>query len=368
MSFCFVRIETDDGIVGFGESCDSYGCTFAGVVSEVINQAYAPLLIGQEVRNVDTLADRMRLHTRRRLGDSWIAAHARSGIENALWDVAGRLAGRSVSDLIGRVHEDVEVYASAGFLEEGDLDHHVAVLRPVMERGVRRVKVRFGPDWERDLKLLAALQDEFQNCEWMVDGSETFTVATALRIAERLATLGVSWFEEPVPQHQRQALDELGHRSPVPIAYGEHLFGRDDALDTAVRRQVLVLQPDASTCGGITEARAMATIGASIGVRVVPHVCAGPLALAANLHFAATIPGIRLLEYPISLQPVWAAFAPTVDFGLDAIKDGCLAVPTSAGLGVDVDLDSMEEHPYELPGTRVAGTRDGLPDRFVGDR
>jgi D-galactarolactone cycloisomerase len=368
MSFCFIKVDTDDGSVGYGEACDSYGCTYAGAIAYLVENVYGPLLVGEPLATVDPLSDRLRMFTRRRLGESWAAAHARSGIENALWDVAGRAAETSVSELIGRARDQVEVYASSTFLEELDVAQHVALVMPLVERGVRYVKVRIGPDWQDDIVKLGALQNELPGVEMMVDGSETFTLPTALRIADRLSELGIAWFEEPIPQHHRRAIDELGRRSPVPIAYGEHMFGRDDAIDCLTRGQASVLQPDASTCGGISEARAMAQLAPTYGARVVPHSCAGPVSFAANVVVAATVPNIRLLEYPVQLGAAWREFAPDASFGVDSIVDGFIDVPPGAGLGVDVDESRLRAHPYQLPGTRVAGTRSGLPDRFVGDR
>jgi L-alanine-DL-glutamate epimerase-like enolase superfamily enzyme len=113
----------------------------------------------------------------------------------------------------------------------------------------------------------------------------------------------------------------------------------------------------------------MAQAAVPFGVRVVPHVCAGPVSLSANLHLAATVPGIRLIEYPPSLAQSWSTFSGgDIDFGPQAIVDGSLAVPTGPGLGVNLDETAAKAHPYRPPGARVAGTVGGLPDRFVGDR
>ena len=106
----------------------------------------------------------------------------------------------------------------------------------------------------------------------------------------------------------------------------------------------------------------------AFGVRVVPHVCSGPVALAANLHVAASVPAIRLVEYPPSLLPVWDTFGTGHELGLDAVDDGHLRVPDTPGLGVGIDPDAVARFPYQAPGARVAGTTTGLPDRFVGDR
>jgi L-alanine-DL-glutamate epimerase-like enolase superfamily enzyme len=371
MSYCFVRVTTGDGVVGWGEACDSYGCSFAGVVAAVDRDAYAPLLVGQSVVDVgvEPLAERLRLLTRRRLGDVWVGAQARSAVELALWDVAGQVAGRSVSSLVGRVRDRVAVYASSVFLEEGDAAWHADLLAPVLDRGVTMVKVRVGPEWRADLDTLAELRTLLPPAiELMVDGSEIFTMPTALSVAQRLHDLGVLWFEEPLPQGARAGIESLVARSPVPVAYGEHLFGRDDALDALRRSQLSVLQPDASTCGGLSEARAMASAAASFGVRVVPHVCAGPVSLAANLHFAATVPAIRAIEYPYTMAPAWAALGVGASFAVDTIVDGTIGVPDAPGLGVALDESVAGANPYRPPGGRVAGTRGGLPDRFTGDR
>lgn len=369
MSFLFVRIATADGGVGWGEVCDSYGCSYAPVLAATIEQVYAPLLVGQQLDAVEPLTERIRLATRRRLGDQWIAPQARAGVEIALWDLLGRAGGRSVSHLIGRLRDTVEVYASGAFLEEGDADHHLARLAPLLDRGVRRVKLRTGPEWQRDLDVLADVRRRLgPDIELMIDASETYTLPTSRQLAERLATLDVRWIEEPIPQGDRAGIEALVAHSPVPVAYGEHLFSAAEAIDAMRRRQLDVLQPDASTAGGISEARRMAVAAASFGVRVVPHVCAGPVSLAANLHLAATVPAVRCIEYPPTLLPVWEAFGDGAELGLDAVEDGQLAVPDAPGLGVTLDEAAAAAHPYRPPGARVAGTTSGLPDRFVGDR
>jgi D-galactarolactone cycloisomerase len=363
LSFCFVRVETDDGLVGYGECCDSYGCTFAGVVGAAVTDAFAPLLVGEELVAVEPHAERLRAWTRRRLGDRWVGGQARSGVEIALWDLLGQARSQSVSHLLGRVRDRVPVYASSVFLEEGSAAWHAELLAPLLERGVRMVKVRIGPEWRRDLVTLTELRSLLDpDVELLVDGSEIFTVATALVVAEQLGALGVGWFEEPLPVGARRGIAALGRQSPVPIAYGEHLYGVDDALAVIDAGEASVLQPDASTCGGIVEARRMAAVAVAAGLRVVPHVAAGPIALAANLHVAATVPAIRAIEYPFPLAAAWNALGPA-GLGPDDIVDGSLAVPDRPGLGVVLDEGAAARYPY----TSIA-PRPGFPDRFMGDR
>lgn len=369
MSFLFVKVTADDGTIGWGEACDSYGCSYASVLATAIDDVFAPLLVGETLTAVDPLADRLRLFTRRRLGDQWVGAQARSAIEIALWDLLGRRAERPVSSMIGRVRDRVEVYASSAFLEEGPAEHHLGILAPLLERGVRKVKVRTGPEWRTDLDTLADLRRALgPDIELMVDASETYTLPTARLLAAALAEYDVQWIEEPLPQLERAGIESLVEQSPVPVAYGEHLFGLHEAVEAMRRRQLDVLQPDASTAGGIAEARRMAEAAASFGVRVVPHVCAGPVSLAANLHLAATVPAIRLVEYPPTLFGVWDTFGDGPPLGLDAVVDGHVAIPDTPGIGVSLVESAAAAHPYEPPGARAAGTTGGLPDRFVGDR
>ncbi|MGA8296364.1 MAG: enolase C-terminal domain-like protein, partial [Acidimicrobiales bacterium] len=187
LSYCYVRVESDDGLVGYGEVCDSFGCTYAGIVAKTIEDAFVPLVVGEELVAVEPLAERMRLFTRRRLGDQWIASQARSGVEIALWDLLGQSTKSPVSALLGRVRERVEVYASHTFLEEGDSAWHLERLTPLLERGVTMVKVRIGPNWHEDLRVLEELRNGLpSDVDLMVDGSEIFTVATAIEVAKRL--------------------------------------------------------------------------------------------------------------------------------------------------------------------------------------
>ena len=220
--------------------------------------------------------------------------------------------------------------------------------------------MRVGPEWRSDLETLASLRASLDpGVELMVDGSEIFTLPTAVEVARRLHELGVMWFEEPLPQGAHAGIEALAAVSPVPIAYGEHLFGVDEAIDAMRRGQLQVLQPDASTCGGLTAARGMAAAAAGFGVRVVPHMCAGPISLAANLHLAASVPAIRLVEYPPSLAEAWSTFGRGFELGPKTIVDGKLAIPDGPGLGVELDEDAL------WPATRTVHQGPGSPARWA---
>jgi D-galactarolactone cycloisomerase len=363
LSYCLTRIETDEATVGWGEVCDSFGCTYGSVIETAVADAVAPLLIGEELDSPERLIHKVRSWTRRRLGHQWVAAHALSGIELALWDAIGKIGDKPVSSLVGGDARPVPLYASSVFLEEGTPEWHLELLAPLLDAGVRAVKLRIGVEWEADLETLTAIRGELDPAiALMIDGNENFTVTTALDIAERLAQLGVRWFEEPVPQDSPRAITAVAAGSPVPIAYGEHMFGLASFAEACERGQAHVLQPDVATCGGMAEALRIADEVVEAGFEVVPHTASGPVALSANLHFAAASPRVQLLEYPYPLAECWATIAPSCPIGPSHIVDGALCPPPGPGLGVEIDEDALHTRPYQPPAPRA-----GPSARFMGD-
>jgi len=337
MTFFVVRVTTDDGRTGHGEACDCFGVSHPTVLARIVEDVFAPALIGTEVGAGGPAVEPVLAATRRTLGGGTVAAQARSAVAIALTDLAAQAAGVSVSAAAGRVRDDVRVYVgSSPFLESGPAAQHLDRLAPALERGVDMVKMRIGLDWRAALRVLAELRGLLGNgVEVAVDASEFFTLADALGIADGLADLDIAWLEEPLPYEQRGAIAELARRTRVPIAYGEHLFTVGEAAE-ALAGGVTVVQPDASICGGIEPARAVAALAAATGARAVGHHHGGVVSMAANLHVAASSPGIDVLEFPVHLDPLLRDSA-GLDLGLSAIVGGRLPVPTGSGLGVTLD-------------------------------
>lgn len=347
-----VRIETDEGMVGYGEVCDSYACTYPLSVQALVDEAFKPLLNGEDPLDLERLILKLRGWTRRRLGDQGIVIQAISGIEIALWDLVGKIKGQSISRLLGRVRDRVPIYASSTILEEGPPELHLKLLEPCLNRGVRAVKVRLGLDFRRDLTILRALRALIDDdIQMMVDGGEHYTVRTALEIAHSLSDLGIRFFEEPIPQLNREGIAYLVRKSPVPIAYGEHLFLTQDFQDCLTHGRADVIQPDAAISGGISECRRIAALAETFGVPVVPHSAAGPLALAANLHLSASLPNLWMLEYTFTFDRVWKEMLREPILSPRAISEGQLKVPDGPGLGVLVDEEMWTRHPYQSRGT-----------------
>ncbi|WP_369140658.1 mandelate racemase/muconate lactonizing enzyme family protein [Modestobacter versicolor] len=344
MTFFVVRVTTDEGLTGHGEACDCFGVSHPTVLAAIVDDVFAPALVGTEVGAGGPAVDAVLHATRRTLGAGTVAAQARSAVAIALTDLAAQAAGRSVSEAAGRVRDSVRVYVgSSPFLESGPATAHLDRLAPALDRGVDMVKMRIGPDWRGALRVLTELRGLLgDGVEVAVDASEFFTLADALGIADGLADLDIAWLEEPLPYEQRAAIAELARRTRVPLAYGEHLFTLGDAAE-ALAGGVTVVQPDAAITGGIEPARAVAALAAAQGVRAVGHHHGGVVSMAANLHVAASSAGLDVLEFPVHLDPLLSDDA-GLDLGLSAIVDGRLPVPTGPGLGVGLAADFLERN------------------------
>lgn len=343
-----VRVECDEGQVGYGEVCDSYACTYPLSVKALVDEVFKPLLEGEDPRDLERLVFKLRGWTRRRLGDQGIAIQTISGIEIALWDLRGKIKGQSVSELLGQVRDRIPVYASSTVLEEGPAEVHFRLVEPLLQRGVRAVKVRLGIDYRRDLETLQGLRALVPaDIQMMVDGGEHYTVRTALEIAHQLAELEIRFFEEPIPQLNREGIAYLVSKSPVPIAYGEHLFLTQDFQDCLIHQRADVIQPDAAICGGISECRRIAALAEAFGVAVVPHSAAGPLALAANVHLSSSLPNLWMLEYAFTFDRVWRGLLKEPVLSPEFITDGQLPLPVGPGLGVHLDEEVWAEYPYQ---------------------
>lgn len=350
LTHCLVTLETDSGVTGYGEISDGWGCEYARVADAIVTEALARFVVGSDPREPDAILRRARAWLRRRQGTTWLVAQAMSGVEIALWDAAGKLADRPAYELLGGGGTPVPVYASGNFLSQGDAAVHMRHFEPFLARGVRGAKVRLGAAWASELETLAALREAIgPEVALFIDGNEAFTTKTAARIAPRLAELGVGFFEEPCPRDDRAGLARLVAGSPVPIAYGEHVFGLAGFLELAEDRLAGVWQPDAAICGGMSELRRIAALAAERGARLCPHSAGTPIALAANLHAASDAAALSMLEYSGRTDELCSAFIGGAKVASDRIVHGALRPPDGPGIGVEPAPDLAERYAYRVP-------------------
>ncbi len=343
MSLFFVRVETSDGAVGWGEACDSFGISYPTVLARLVEDVWSPAVLGAAGDAALAGLEATRRAVARTLGSTYSVAQSLSAVEIAVRDATAREAGAPLTMGTARLRDRLRVYAgNSHFLESRSAEGHLDLLQPLLSRGVGIIKMRIGEQWQRAMTVLADLRELLPDIEIMVDGSELFSVAEAREIAQRLADLRVGWFEEPVAATRMGAIAQISNASAVPIAYGEHLFSTDHMLETTDAAAISVVQPDASICGGMGEAHRMGQAALGRGARVVMHLHGSPITIAANAIVAAGLPTVDVIEYPFHLSPMLDRVAPRAGFGIDAIVDGTLAIPSGPGLGIELDVDAIE--------------------------
>jgi D-galactarolactone cycloisomerase len=336
-----VMVSTDAGVTGWGSAFTN------DALVEAALKVLEPLYAGENALEPERVSEKLRAHTFW-LGRGGSITHAISGIDIALWDILGKATGQPVGRLLGgRYRERVCPYASILMQEPEALTDH---LRRVYEEGFRAFKIGWGPFGRRsdllDETIVEAARDAIgPEAMLMVDAgaSDAFWnqgYKWATRTAEMLADYNVSWFEEPLAPDQLADYVSLRERAPVPIAGGEVLTRRQSFVPWLQGRAFDIVQPDVTKVGGISEERRIAWMAEENGVRFVPHGWNTALGLAADLHLTSAIQSADMVEY-LTGSPFIDELV-VAKWKLD--QDGMLAIPTGAGLGIELNFDAVEKY------------------------
>lgn len=347
-NWVFVRVLTDSGLVGVGEATlEHREQTVVAAVGEL--ERY---LCGRDPHDIEAFWHEAYRDAYWRGGP--VLMSALSGVEMALWDIKGRDLGVPVWQLLGgRVRDRVPCYANGWFAPAKTPAEFAAKARVAAERGFRGLKWDpFGQAYltidKRDLRrALACVQAVAEavgpEVDLLIEGHGRFDVPTAIRIAHALEEFDVTWFEEPIPPDNPEGLAEVKRRSNVPIAGGERLYSRWDAVRYLSLGCVDVLQPDVSHVGGIGELKKVAAMAEAHSLPVCPHNPLGPVTTAATLQLAACVPNFWLLE-TMSTDVPYRREITTEEI---RFADGCIRIPERPGLGVDLNLEAIAAHPYQ---------------------
>jgi D-galactarolactone cycloisomerase len=336
-----VKIETDAGLVGWGETAPLAGARGA------IDAELGPRLIGQNPVEYRRL-------WRMLWGPNFGHPLAVGALDMALNDLRGKALGLPVAELFGgRLRDRVPPYASAMNYVEGrePEEQFPAEAAELVRQGYRALKMRIGRyPVPREAKVAAAVREAVgPDVLLMADGNAAYTLATALQMGDELNRLGFECFEEPLPQSPKYAgYEELREKLPLSLAAGEGVDSRASARDLIDRRAMDIIQPDVSLCGGIGEALFIAELAALSGIRCIPHCWGSAILIAATVHLIALLP-----------DPHWGLPTDTPMLELDQsenpwrteivkeplpFEDGFVAVPTRPGLGIDVNEDVVRKY------------------------
>jgi L-alanine-DL-glutamate epimerase-like enolase superfamily enzyme len=347
-----VTIRTEDGLVGFGEAKAGVGSEGNGAaLVAMIENELRPLLVGEDARNISRLWNRMMHGSRAGLAERFgrpmpilgrrgTHVAAISGIDLALWDIAGKAHGCSVLELVGGACRDrVQAYASGGW---GDRERIGAELKGYIAQGFTAAKMRIGAmdgRVEDSLSRVRAAREAIgRSIDLMVDAHGTMSVAQAKRFCRGAAELELRFVEEPVMTDDRAGLREVRAASSLPIAAGESEFTRFGFAELIDRRAVDVLQPDLSITGGFSEGLKIAALCETGRLELSPHCWGSVISFRAGLTLAFASSAGVYMEVPMGADPLLREMA-SIDLEL---RDGTLAPPKGPGWGVEPDPEFLK--------------------------
>lgn len=349
--WCFLKIETDAGIDGWGEPVlEGRAHTVAVAVEEL-----ADYLIGKDPRRIEdhwTVLYRGGFY---RGGGVHMSALA--GIDQALWDIKGKALGVPVSELLGgNVRDRIRVYSWIGGDRPSDT---AAAAKIAVEHGFTAVKMNGTEELqyvdsydkvERCLQNVAAVREAVGHHVGIgVDFHGRVHKPMAKILIKELEPYRLMFIEEPVLSEHYEALKELAHLSSTPIALGERLYSRWDFKRILSEGYVDIIQPDPSHAGGITETRKIASMAEAYDVALALHCPLGPIALAANLQLDAVCYNAFIQEQSLGIH--YNAANDMLDYVSNrevfAYEDGMVAIPQGPGLGIQVNEDYVRERALE---------------------
>jgi len=353
-----LRIETDKGIVGWGEGKNAAGSAGTySALAHLLNHEIGPKLIGLDPTDItgiwETLYNGVRHETAARSGHAMpelarrgLTVAAISAVDIALWDILGKSLGQPVWRLLGgRKGLRMPAYASGGWAGVDTIGEQLGSY--IEAGGFRAVKMRVGAmDGAPHIsaaRVRAARASLGPDVELMVDAHGTYTVAEAKRFAHMVADCDLAWFEEPVVPDDKPGLAELRATTHIPIATGESEATRFAFRDLAILRAADIFQPDPAFCGGITEAMRIAALASAFNLRFAPHLWAGAPCFFAGLHVCAASPASFIIEYSLGANPM---IHELVEEEVE-VQDGMIAIPEKPGLGFTIREDFLRAHAQE---------------------
>jgi galactonate dehydratase len=345
--WCFVKVETDEGITGWGEPVvEGRAHTVAAAVEEL-----ADYLVGKDASLIEdhwTIMYRAGFYRGGAIHMSAIA-----GIDQALWDIKGKALNRPVHQLLGgQVRDRIRVYSWIGGDRPGDT---ARMARECADRGFTAVKMNGTEELQfidthdkvdAVLERVQAIRDEMgPNFGIGVDFHGRVHRPMAKVLAKELDPFKLMFIEEPVLSEHAEALKEIANHTATPIALGERLFSRWDFKNILHAGYVDIIQPDPSHAGGITETRKIAAMAEAYDIALALHCPLGPIALAANLQLDAVCYNAFIQEQSLGIH--YNTTSDLLDYLKDPsvfeYKDGHVAIPQGPGLGIEVDEDFVRK-------------------------
>ncbi|PRB14834.1 mandelate racemase/muconate lactonizing enzyme family protein [Microbacterium sp. MYb62] len=324
-----VTIETADGLTGRGYSY-TIGTGGRATLS-MLNEHLLAVLVGEDSRLVEHLWRRLYDSTRA-TSVGVITALALAAVDTALWDIRAQRAAQPLWMIAGGNRRDVPLYDTEGGWLHVSVDELVEEARASASRGWKGVKIKVGkPSIAEDASRIAAVRDAVgPNIEIMVDANQSMTSAEAVRRAHAFEPFDLSWFEEPLPADDVTGHVRLAQSTSIPIAVGESMYSLGHFREYLERGAAGIVQVDVARIGGITPWLKVAHLAEAFNVQVSPHFL-----MELHVSLAAAIPNGRFVEHIPQLRAV-------TDSEI-RIEDGHALAPMTPGLGIDWNLDALDD-------------------------
>jgi L-alanine-DL-glutamate epimerase-like enolase superfamily enzyme len=344
-----IKVETDENITGYGE-VDTSPYVGKAVVDAYMSHGTCyglrEVVVGNDPFDHEQIWNEMWTKTYY-YGRFGPVMHVMSGIDMALWDIMGKAAGKPVHKLLGGSYNNrVRPYASA--LMPDRPEELSKLVEKQVSLGYTAVKLGWGPlgyDVKYDVELVrTARKAAGDKTEIMIDIGKRYRLKQAMYMAKALEDLNVYWLEEPLPAEDLEGYRRLAEHSPVQIATGEEESGHLAFARLINETHVDIIQPDISRCGGLTEAKKIASLAADANILCVPHAFKTGILVAASIHLIASIPHAPFLEFSVTESAIRKELLarPFVQ------KDGFIDVPSEPGLGIELNPEVVNKYGIEL--------------------
>ena len=346
----FVKVETEAGPHGWGE-CYTQADRDASIVAHV--EALARYLVGRDASHITHFVHMAYndFAAKRGAMDFWSAV---SGLEQALWDIAGKRHGVPVHALLGGpCRERIRVYANGWYGHGKSPADYAALARETVGRGFTALKFDpFPGPWrthvsreaeEQAVATVAAVREAVgPEVDLLIEVHRRLAPMHAVRIARAMQPFRPFWYEEPVSSTNLEALAECRRQIGIPVVTGEELYTRAEFRRVFELRAADIINPDVCNCGGILELRAIAQMAEPSLVTVSPHnYNSTTVGLAATLQVSAAIPNFLITEYFVNFEARGREIARP---GF-AVREGYITVPQGPGLGIELDEGALARFP-----------------------
>ena len=330
LDYVFLRIDTDAGISGWG---DAFGYGAAPATKAALDHMIAPALIGADATDIGAIHDQLQ-RANHLFGRYGVTMFAISGIDIALWDLAGKAAGLPLHRLLGgQVRDSLPAYAS--LFRYGNPEQVALVTQRALDQGFSHIKLH-----ETGIaEVKSCRQTGGNDVAIMLDVNCAWGFDDALDMAGQFADIGLYWFEEPIfPPEDFKALARLKNQSGLAIAAGENACTAFEFAQMFEAGAVTYAQPSVTKVGGISQFQKILTSAEAAGVQVMPHSPYFGPGFLATLHLAAAMKDESLIEY-FYLQPE------ALPMGRWNLPEGdTFKVPQGPGLGCDPDPDVLRDY------------------------